>query len=140
MLSRFARHGLVCLILFLVGCARYQDMSRVDVAWLQAHSGQNVKLNGCLVFTCITAPGAQYPRDCVAAINNQAGTSSIGLEFSADKTDLRTRINEYYPGIGRGCRPFGVTGVLNEHRCVESDTGCTSSYGLAVTAVEFFNP
>ncbi|MHB1356932.1 MAG: hypothetical protein ACYCZF_13270 [Anaerolineae bacterium] len=140
MLRRYLRCGLPLLLLCVIGCTRYQEMTQVDTAWLQAHVGQSVKISGCLAFACITAPGAQYPRDCVAAISDRSSASSIALEFAADKVDLRTRIDKFYPNMGQSCRPFGATGVLTEHGCAESDTGCVTSYGLAVTAIEFFNP
>ena len=140
MQNRIYRCALICLLLFVTGCSGHQEIAQVDASWLQAHVGQSVKLSGCLNFNCITAPGAQYPRDCVVSLGDPAGTNNINLEFAAEKTDLRTRIDQYYSSIGRGCRPFGATGVLNEHRCAASDTGCVTSYDLSVNLINAFNP
>jgi hypothetical protein len=140
MLSRIVKSMIVCLLCSATACSRYIEVSTVDTDWMQSHVGQNVKLSGCLAFACITVPGAQYPRDCLAALSDISATHSISLEFTSDHASLRTRLDSYYPSLNGSCRPFGAGGVIVEHRCAQSDTGCVTSYGLSVTSVEAFNP
>jgi hypothetical protein len=140
MLNRIVKSMIVCLLCSATACSRYKEVSQVDTDWMQSHVGQNVKLNGCLAFACITVPGAQYPRDCVAVLSDTSATTSISLEFTADNANLRSRLDDYYPSLNNNCWPFGARGVIVEHRCAESDTGCQTSYGLSVTSVEAFKP
>jgi hypothetical protein len=140
MVSKSLRRGLPLLLLFMIGCNRYQEMAQVDTAWFQTHVGQSVKMSGCLTFACITVPGAQYPRDCVAGIVDASGTNNVGLEFTADKTDVRARIDKFYSSIGRGCLMLGITGLVIEHRCADTDTSCVTSYSLEVASIEAFTP
>lgn len=113
--------GVMVILLSLVltavasGCEHQEEVPLVTLADLPSHVGGQIRVIGCLDFTCPTVPNAVYPRDCKVLLRQSDLT--VPLEFPAGTETLREMLNDSYEIHFTRCVRLEVLGKVVKITC-----------------------